>query len=171
MGYSVVAEFAVQSENTENIQEALTVLKQWNTDWNPQYFMSDYSEAELSAVEAVFSSTKVYLCDFHREQAWVRWTRDHKHGLSPVEAEELLDLLQACEWAPPVDGADPGLQYRAAASHLKNSSTWKNHLAVREWLTNKWLSIPEVGNISQYTLLVLKYTCIMGGKIIVCTHY
>ena len=105
--------------------------------------MSDYSEAELSAVEAVFPSTKVYLCDFHREQAWVRWTRDHKHGLSPVEAENLLDSLRACAWAPP-DGKDPGLQYRAAVDSLKKSSAWKGHLTVRDWLTNKWLSIPEV---------------------------
>ena len=154
VGYSVVAEFVVQSENSENIQEALAILKQWNAEWNPRYFMSDYSEAELSAIEAVFPSTTVYLCDFHREQAWVRWTRDHKHGLSPVEAEGLLDLLRACAWAPPVDGDDPGLQYRAAVSHLKSSSTWKNHLAVREWLSNKWLSIPEVGSACQYTIYV-----------------
>lgn len=144
VGYSVVAEFVVQSENKDNIEEALKVLKKWNTDWNPQYFMSDYSEAELSAVEAVFPSTKVYLCDFHREQAWVRWTRDHKHGLSPVEAENLLDSLRVCAWAPPVDGNEPEFRYHAAVDSLKKSSAWKNHLAVREWLANKWLSIPEV---------------------------
>ena len=36
---------------------------------HPRFFMSDYSEAELLAVESVF---QVYLCDFHREQAWLR---------------------------------------------------------------------------------------------------
>ena len=77
VGYSVVAEFIVQSENTENIQEALAVLKEWNSEWKP--------------LTAIFPSTTVYLCDFQREQAWARWTRDHKHGLSPEEAEELLD--------------------------------------------------------------------------------
>ena len=61
VGYSVVAEFVVQSENSENIQEALTILTQWNSQWKPRYFMSDYSEAELSALEAVFPSTTVYL--------------------------------------------------------------------------------------------------------------
>ncbi len=160
VGYSVVSEFVVQSENAESIKEALTVLKQWNTEWNPRYFMSDYSEAELTAIEAVFPAATVYLCDFHREKAWVRWTRDHKHGLSPVEAEELLDLLRACAWAPPVDGDDPGLQYRTAVSHLKNSSTWKNHLAVREWLSNKWLSIPEV-----HVQIIL-----LQGNIAPCTY-
>ena len=105
--------------------------------------MSDYSEAELNAIEAVFPSTTVYLCDFHREQAWMRWTRDHKHGLSSAEAEELLDLLHTCAWAPPVD-SDPGLQYCTGVSQLKDSPVWNNHLTVRQWFSNKWLSIPEV---------------------------
>ena len=73
VGYSVVAEFIVQSESADNIEEALQKLKSWNPDWNPRFFMSDYSEAELAAVQHVFPSTKVYLCDFHCEQAWVRW--------------------------------------------------------------------------------------------------
>ena len=66
VGYSVVAEFIIQSETTENIREAMEMLRDWNPEWNPQYFMSDYSEAELSVIEAVFPNTKTYLCDFHR---------------------------------------------------------------------------------------------------------
>ena len=106
--------------------------------------MSDYSEAELSAIEATFPSTKVYLCDFHREQAWVRWTKDHKHGLTPTEGEALLSLLRACARAPPAEKADPGRLYRAEVSDLKSSSVWKQNHRVRQWLSNKWLSIPKV---------------------------
>lgn len=146
VGYSVVAEFIVQSETAENIQEALSVLKQWNPEWYPSYFMTDYSEAEMTALEKAFPATTIFLCDFHREQAWVRWTRDHKHGLSPTEAEELLDLLRACAWAPSSDGADPGQHYQLSVSQLKQSSVWKNHQSVRQWLTNYWLPIPEVNN-------------------------
>ena len=98
----------VQSETAENIQEALEVLKQWNREWCPSYFMMDYSETEMAALQKEFPTTRVFLCDFHMEQAWVRWTRHHKHGLSPVQAEELVDLLRACAWAPPADGTDPG---------------------------------------------------------------
>ena len=54
VGYSVVAEFVVHSESAENIKEALQVLKEWNPDWFPRFFMTDYSEAELNALEAVF---------------------------------------------------------------------------------------------------------------------
>ena len=44
IGYCVIAEFIVQSEATEYIQEALEVLRRWNLDWNPQFFMTDFSE-------------------------------------------------------------------------------------------------------------------------------
>ena len=58
-GYSVVTEFIVQNESADNIEEALQKLKSWNPDWNPRFFMSDYLETELAAVQSVFPSTKV----------------------------------------------------------------------------------------------------------------
>ena len=70
VGYSVVAEFIVQEESAEKIAEALGIIKQWNPSWNPSFFMTDYSEAELLAIEQVFPSAKSFICDFHQEQAW-----------------------------------------------------------------------------------------------------
>ena len=34
VGYSVVAEFIIQSETTENIREAMEMLRDWNPEWN-----------------------------------------------------------------------------------------------------------------------------------------
>ena len=87
VGYMVVAEFVVQSEQSDKIREAIEIIKQWNPNWNPAYFMCDYSEAELLALESCFPSVKLYLCDFHREQAWERWT---KKSLSKEDGEILL---------------------------------------------------------------------------------
>ena len=89
MGYSVVAEFVVQSETAEGVSEPLAKLNLWNPNWCPPHFMSDYSEAELVALEEVFPATTVYLSDFHWEQAWDRWAKDHNHGWSQSEAELL----------------------------------------------------------------------------------
>ncbi len=147
VGYSVVAEFVVQSETSENIREALLKLKEWNPTWCPSYFMTDYSEAELMALEQVFPTTTVYLCDFHREQAWGRWVKDHKHGLSESEAEQLLTFLRACAWAPSVDGTDLTSAYKSAVNDLKQSGVWKDHIQVREWLTTKWLNVKQVSII------------------------
>ena len=68
IGYKVVAHFIIQSETTEQILEALNILKGWNVDWKPPFFLCDYSEAEISAIEQAFPGITVYICDFHREQ-------------------------------------------------------------------------------------------------------
>ena len=76
-----VAEFIVEREIASSIAEALKIIAQWNTDWNPPFFMVDYSEAELNGILAVFPNSEVYLCEFHREQAWTRWIRNGKEAM------------------------------------------------------------------------------------------
>ena len=149
VGYCVVGEFVIQDETAEQIEEALEILKRWNPHWQPKYFMTDYSEAELLAIEKCFNSTKVFLCDFHREQAWERWIKDHKHGLSKQEQDELLSLLRACANAPPSSSHREGqsnsdIYYKSALANLKSSKVWKDHKDVQVWLSTYWLSIPMV---------------------------
>ena len=103
VGYIVVAEFVVETEDSEAVAEALKVLKSWNPKWNPSYFMVDYSESEILALEAVFAGIQVYLC---REQPWVRWVNKTKHGLTKDEGELRLSLLRNCATAPPPDDPD-----------------------------------------------------------------
>ena len=112
--------------------------------------MSDYSDAELGAIEQAFPHCKVYLCDFHREQAWERWVRDRKHGLSVSDGDVLLSLLRNCAWAPPArNGQDPpDNYYKEAEKQPKASAVWRENYAVQAWLNTKWLSLPEVGNIN-----------------------
>jgi len=40
--YQVVASFVSQDESTESIKEALRIVKSWNKEWSPDYFMTDY---------------------------------------------------------------------------------------------------------------------------------
>ena len=54
IGFIPVAMFMVQHERTENISEALKILKDWNPDWEPANFMTDYDEREIGAIESVF---------------------------------------------------------------------------------------------------------------------
>ena len=145
VGYSVVSEFILESETTENISEALQILQNWNPEWNPMFWMCDYSDAEISALECCFPDTTVYLCDFHREQAWERWVKDGKHGLTSDEADQLLAELRACAWAPPGrEGEDIDICYKQAVQNLKESKVWKDHTCVQQWLSTTWLSISQV---------------------------
>ena len=51
------------------------MLKSRNPSWEPEYFMMDYSDVEMAAVR------QVYICEFHRDQAWERWVKERRHGL------------------------------------------------------------------------------------------
>ena len=67
VSYSVVVEFIIHSETKDDIFEALSVLKLWNPDWEPKFFLTDYSNAEIAAINKLFPMTQVYMCEFHRE--------------------------------------------------------------------------------------------------------
>ena len=71
MGYSVVAEFIIQHEDTISITEALSILQTWweKESINIGNFMIDCQQLEENAIHAVFPDSVVYLCAFHRLQA------------------------------------------------------------------------------------------------------
>jgi len=74
VNYCVAATFIVQCEDSDSITEALYMIKSWNDKWVPQYFVTDYYEAEYNSIAKIFNNCPIYICDFHREQAWLRWT-------------------------------------------------------------------------------------------------
>jgi len=49
--YSIMADFVVQAETIKQISEVLQILQNWNLDWKPPCFMTDYSDAEIGAIE------------------------------------------------------------------------------------------------------------------------
>ncbi|XP_065665743.1 calcium-responsive transcription factor-like [Hydra vulgaris] len=52
--HQIVAIFVCENETTEAIKEALTFIKKWNPSFQPKYFMTDYSNEEISSLESVF---------------------------------------------------------------------------------------------------------------------
>ena len=83
LGYSVLAEFVVQSEMSEQISKALSILSSWNPEWLPQFFMTDYSEAEMGAILKVFPMCQTYLCDFI----------ENSHGNDGLKSGNTVSLL------------------------------------------------------------------------------
>ena len=132
----VVAEFIVGSESVEAIVEPLKILQTWNPSWNPQYFITDYSDAEIAALEEVFHNVVVYICDFHREQAWTRWVHERKHDLTRSDADLLLEMLRDCAWAPSGEKDALDYHYQRAVERLQSSPIWKNNVNVQQWLNN-----------------------------------
>ena len=145
------------SQTAEFIHEALSILKTCNPTWNPKFYLTDYSDAEIAAISKAFPHTQIYLCEFHREQAWERWVKERKHGLLDTQAETLLDLLRNCANAPPnydLHDKPPDHHFQHAVSQLKSADVWLKNEDVQQWLQNKWLSCPKV-----YIIIVL-YSCL-----------
>ena len=115
----------VQTEDTDSILEALNIVKQWNPTWSPKFFLCNYSEAEIGALEQAFPNVIVYLCGFHREQAWTRWICERKHSFSGDDSDLLLSMLRACAWAPPgEEGENRDCHYQQAVTNLRSSSSY-----------------------------------------------
>ena len=74
VGYSVIAEFIIQHEDTTLITEALDILKErWDKEGiKVGNFMINCQQSEENAICGVFPESCVYLCRFHRLQAWLR---------------------------------------------------------------------------------------------------
>ena len=134
VGYKVVAEFICENEDAESVAEALHVIQGWNTEWDPLFFMVDYSTAQINAIEREFPKADVYICDFHRNQAWHRWIRSGKSGLDSNKQNILMAMLQRVATARDV------AQYDAAVAKLRNSQIYKAHKNVRDYLENVWMS-------------------------------
>jgi hypothetical protein len=43
-----------ETEDSSYLIEALQVIKEWNPDWSPKYFMCDYADEEINALGNVF---------------------------------------------------------------------------------------------------------------------
>ena len=48
-------------ESEDAITEALSIIKGWNPDWKPRYFMTDYSKEEINAIRKLFGTHFYYL--------------------------------------------------------------------------------------------------------------
>ena len=54
VNYTVVGSFITQNETTASIEEALHIFRDWNPQWKPQYFMTDFCHEEINAIESTF---------------------------------------------------------------------------------------------------------------------
>ena len=54
VGYYNVTSILLVDETCTSISAALRTPAEWNPEWSPRYVMSDFNEAQISAVESTF---------------------------------------------------------------------------------------------------------------------
>ena len=72
------------------------------------------------------------LCDFHREQAWERWTSKKDNGVSQNK-ETLLGLMRQIARSRTHESFERSLQ------SLRETPFWKANTNLRRWFENTWL--------------------------------
>ena len=108
-----------QHEDEISISEALGILREWNPDWSPKYFMVDFSVAEIGAIETCFPGVVAYICDFHRQQAIQHWVTAAKNWLDLNEQEFLQKSMTR------IGRAATEVQYEDKLSKLCQSMVYK----------------------------------------------
>jgi len=137
VNYCVAATFIVQCEDSDSIKEALFMIKSWNDKWVPQYFVTDYCEAEYNSIAKVFNNCPTYICDFHREQAWLRWT--NKQGNLHVKGDrgQILTLWRS------IAQTNDDIKFKEAIEKMKSTDAWLRNPKAQEYFIRTWLSIEE----------------------------
>ena len=79
----------------------------------------------------------VYLCDFHREQAWETWTSRTEAGLSTKDRSDLLEILRK------LAASKEKSLYMACMAELQGSEIYTKNSTVKGYLDGHWLNCKE----------------------------
>ena len=116
-----------------------TMIREFYYSQLKQCFLAFQLTSQLCPILLLFpfAGSKVLLCDFHREKAWLEWTSKSDNGVASIK-ETILDLLRKVAHA--VTTTDSA----AAVKNLQNSKFWNDNEKLRKWFGKKWLPNIEV---------------------------
>ena len=129
VGYSVIAVY--HSARGHDIdRRGLSILKErWDKEGiKVGNFMIDCQQSEENAICGVFLESCVYLCGFHRLQAWLRWLVNTKNGVSGYK-DQLLGLLHN------IADTTTEEKYTSSLLKLQKSHLWSKHSKLRNYYT------------------------------------
>ena len=96
----------------------------------PKYAFVDFDERKIVSLELIYPNIEVYLCDFHREQAWNRWVNKAENGVANI-ADQVKVYLRST--AHSITHADAQLTVK----NLMNADFY--HGKLKNWFTRTWL--------------------------------
>ena len=102
----------------------------WNPEVLPKYAFVDFDEREIVSLESIYPNIEVYLCDFHREQAWNRWVSKAENGVANI-ADQVKVYLRSI--AHSITHADAQLTVKNLLNAVFYDGRLKNRFT-RTWL-------------------------------------
>lgn len=82
-----------------------------------------------------YIDSQVFLCDFHREQAWLRWVRATKNNVQANDKEAVLAMLRNVATSLTEE------QYKGSLAVLQQSMQWKSNQLLQRWMENHEVNV------------------------------
>ena len=117
--------------------------------------MIDCQQSEENAIRGIFPESVIFLCSFHRLQAWLRWLVNGKNGVSQYK-DQCMSILCLLGESKTED------EYTRNLLCLQKSHVWSRFLNLKNYYTQQWAPKKKVNisknkwkNNSSYLLLFL----------------
>ena len=135
----VVGVIVFQEQTKDMIKKGFQIIRDWNPTVTLKFGMVDFVEKEINALEELFPDIEVFICSFHREQAWTRWTNKSGYVLSHI-ADDVKCCLHRIAHASSREELDKS---------IKDFLSWDCFTGkLKVWFTKKWL--PEIKRWAVY---------------------
>ena len=139
VNFQVVGVLVFQEETKDMIKKGLQITLDWNPTVIPEFGMIDFDEKEISTLEELFRDIEVFICSFHCEQAWIRWTNKSEHGVSYI-TDDIKCCLRRMAHASSREELDKSIKDFLSREHFTGK--------LKVWFTKKWL--PEIKRWAVY---------------------
>ena len=96
----------------------------------------------------------VYICDFHREQAWVRWINNSKNGINKDKKDNLLNSLRNLARTS-TEG-----DFNLALRDLQDSQLWRTNTRLQKWMNTTWLPERQASVSLAYIIIIVELSLI-----------
>ena len=96
----------------------------------------------------------VYICDFHREQAWVQWINNSKNGINKDKKDNLLNSLRNLARTS-TEG-----DFNLALRDLQDSELWRTNTRLQKWMNTTWLPERQASVSLAYIIIIVKLSLI-----------
>ncbi|XP_030835422.1 uncharacterized protein LOC579416 [Strongylocentrotus purpuratus] len=130
--FQLVAGFVGDAGTTEAVEEGFMVMKEWNPDWTPEFFVMDHKLEMMEMVKRVFPGSDVFVSDFHREKLWKDWFAQQEPDMDQSLIDKTLELIRKMARAPTRE------QYEVALKALQGCEGWISSVKLQSWFATVW---------------------------------
>ncbi|XP_065066055.1 uncharacterized protein LOC135691970 [Rhopilema esculentum] len=141
--YQIVASFITENEDTDSITEALEVIKKWNPNFEPSYFMTDYSHEEITAIESVFqgllkAAINIFNCIINYDIMLPEYPQYDCNFGRWIWAHRQDRLLVNCNTNNGTERQNESFKYQYLQKHSRASVTGMLTILIEDFLVDKY---------------------------------